>query len=413
MTRTPASICVCAALLCGGLAAETAAAVLQVGPGKAYARPCLAIAAARDGDIVEIDGGALFKGDTCVVKANRLAILGVNGRPRIDAAGQNAGGKAIWVIAGNDVTVENVEMSGAKVPDGNGAALRLEGVNFTLRGSFLHDNENGILSGKAPTSRIVIEKNEFGHNGGGTGQTHNVYIGEAGSLVFRYNYSHDANVGHNLKSRAQINTVAYNRFSSTPPGQPGSTASGKPSYEIDLPNAGTSYVIGNVIQQPADNENSGMLAYGEEGAGNPGHELYVVNNTFINDASGATFILVGKEIKAPILVQNNIFAGRGILTTQAGAIEQTNYAAVEVEFADRAHDDLHPTANPKIINAGSVPAPLASGVSLLPVSQYRHVASYEPRPAVGPLDIGAYQVVVVMPSKPKSLYKTLLEKFKR
>ena len=29
----------------------------------------------------------------------------------------------IWVIVGNDVTVENVEMAGAKVPDGNGAGV--------------------------------------------------------------------------------------------------------------------------------------------------------------------------------------------------------------------------------------------------------------------------------------------------
>ena len=410
----PRAIACAAVVLCGGLAAQVSAAVLQAGPGKPYARPCQAILAARDGDTVEIDGGAAFSGDTCMVKANRLTIRGVNGRPRIDAGGSNAGGKGIWVIAGRDVTVENVEMFGARVPDGNGAALRLEGDNFTLRGSFLHDNENGILSGSAPGSRIVIEQNEFGHNGGGTGQTHNVYIGEAGSLVFRYNYSHDANVGHNLKSRARINTVAYNRFSSTPPGQSGSTASGKPSYEIDLPNAGTSYVIGNVIQQPAENENGAMLAYGEEGAGNAGHELYVVNNTFINDdPRRGTFVQVGKEIKSPVLLQNNIFAGRGTVTNQAGAIEKTNYAAMDVGFVDRARDDLHPTANAKIINAGSAPAELASGVSLQPVSQYRHVASYEPRPAVGPLDIGAYQVVIVVPSKSKPLYQKVLEKLKR
>src|SRR5258708_3550537 len=134
-----------AALLCLGLAADALAATLRVGPGKPYARPCAALAAAGDGDVVEIDGsGPAYRGDTCIVKANRLAIRGVNGRPKIDADGQHAGGKAIWVIAGSAVSIDNVEMYGARVPDGNGAALRLEGNGFTLRNSFLHDNENGV-----------------------------------------------------------------------------------------------------------------------------------------------------------------------------------------------------------------------------------------------------------------------------
>ncbi|HZV65532.1 MAG TPA: right-handed parallel beta-helix repeat-containing protein [Telluria sp.] len=403
------------ALLCLGLAADASAATLQVGPGKHYAQPCLALVAAGDGDTVEIDGsGPAYRGDVCVVGASRLTIHGINGRPKIDAGGRDAGGKGIWVISGNDVSIDNVEMVGAKVSDGNGAALRLEGIGFTLRNSFLHDNENGILSGKSPSSRIVLEKNEFGHNGGGTGQTHNVYIGEAGSLTFRYNYSHDADVGHNLKSRAHINTVAYNRFSSTAPGETGSTASGKPSYELDLPNGGTSYVIGNVIQQPAENENGTLLAYAEEGATNPGQELYVVNNTFINDdPRRGTFVLVGKDVRTPVLLQNNIFAGRGSVTNQANAIDKTNYAAMEVGFVDRARGDLHPTENRKIINAGSAPPVLASGASLVPVSQYQHVASFVARPVVGPLDIGAYQVVILVPSTPKPFYQKLLDKLKR
>ncbi len=231
------------------------AATLGVGPRKTYASPCVALTGAVAGDIVEIAGRSTYSRDVCYVSASNLTIRGINGRPRIDAAGANAGGKGTWVVTGNNVTVENVEMLGAKVPDQNGAALRLEGADFTLRGSFIHDNENGILSGVSPTSNILIETTEFGHNGFGTGYTHNLYIGTVANLTFRYNYSQDTNVGHNLKSRAILNTIAYNRFSSTPPGVTGSTASGQPSYEINLPNAGTSYIIGNVIEQPAANPN--------------------------------------------------------------------------------------------------------------------------------------------------------------
>jgi len=378
--------------LCLGTVLPVSAAILQVGPGKTYATPCRAFDAAKDGDTIAIVGNFTYSGDVCAIYPSRLTIRGVNGRPKIDAAGKNALGKGTWVVAGNNIVIENVEMYGAKVPDHNGAALRLEGTHFTLRQSFLHDNENGILTGANTASNIVIEYSEFGHNGYGTGQTHNLYIGNVGSLTFRYNFSHDANVGHNLKSRARLNVITYNRFSSTPFGQEGTTATGHPSYEIDLPNAGTSYVIGNVIQQPAVHQNSTLLAYGEEGATNPGHDLYVVNNTFLNDdSSHGTFVMVGTSVTKPVLLQNNIFGGTGTLITQASAVEKTNYRSIAPGFVNRANYDLRPTTNALVIGAASNPGYAPSGMPLKPSAVYKHPASGAVRPAIGALDIGAYE----------------------
>lgn len=379
-------------LLAITLAAGSAgAATLSVGPGMTYAKPCAAFAAAKAGDLIQITGNTTYSGDVCYVYPSNITIRGVNGRPRIDAAGKNAGGKGTWVIEGSNVTVENVEMLGAKVPDQNGAALRLEGSNFTLRSAFIHDNENGILTGANTSSNIVVEYSEFGHNGYGTGFTHNLYIGNVGSLVFRYNYSHDANVGHDLKSRARVNTIAYNRFSSLAPGQTGSTVAGKPSYEIDLPNAGTSYVIGNVIEQPAANSNPAMLSYGEEGASNPAQDLYVVNNTFLNDAGSGTFVQVGSGVTRGVLLQNNIFGGVGTVTNQSAAVQKTNYRATAPAFVNRAAYDLRPAPNVLVVNAASAPGTSAEGVSLYPGAEYKHVASGITRPVAGALDIGAYE----------------------
>lgn len=376
-------------LIAGFVSLPAAAGTLSVGPGKTYATPCQAFAASKAGDVIEIQGGSTYRGDVCGIYTSNLTVRGVNGRPVIDAAGKNAMGKGTWVVIGNNVVIENVEMFGAKVPDRNGAALRLEGTNFTLRSAYLHDNENGILSNAVATSNILIENSEFGHNGDGTGYTHNLYIGDVASLTFRHNFSHDANVGHNLKSRARVNMIAYNRFSSLPEGQAGS---GKPSYEINLPNAGTTYIIGNVIQQPASNGNPSMIAYGEEGATNPGHDLYVVNNTFLNDDSArGTFVFVGSGVTKAALLQNNIFAGVGTLSTQASTVERTNYRSASPGFANRAAFDLRPLANALVINAGSTPGTAATGVSLTPTAQYKHVATQEVRPASGQLDIGAYE----------------------
>jgi len=389
--RTYSPRLVAAILVAFAGVSAASAATLSVGPGKTYPTICGAIAVAKDGDTIEVAGNNTYKGDVCSINRHNLTIRGVNGRPKIDADGKNAADKGIWVVNGNNLVVDNVEMYGAKVMDANGAAFRLQGTHFTLRNSFLHDNQNGILSNANTNSDILIEYSEFAHNGYGDGQSHNLYIGHVKSLTFRYSYSHDANVGHNLKSRADTNMIAYSRFSSTAPGQAGSTATGQPSYEIDLPNAGTSYLIGNIIEQPAANQNPTMVAYGEEGATNIGSDLYVINNTFLNDYGDGTFLFVSGKVPTPALIQNNIFGGIGTLTTQASAVQKSNYRSVAPGFVDRANWDLHPTASALVINAATDPGVSAKGVSLLPVAQYNATANGEARPVAGMLDIGAYE----------------------
>ena len=379
-----------AAVLTLFLSASASAATLQVGPGKAFATPCRAFAAAADGDTIEIDAAGSYNGDVCGIGRSRLTIRGVNGRPKINANGANAMGKGIWVVQGTGTVIENVEMYGAKVADRNGAALRLDGRDLTLRGSYLHDNENGILTNNDGVSNIVIENTEFASNGYGDGYSHNLYIGHVNSLVFRNSYSHDAKVGHNLKSRANTNTIVYSRFSSSV---------NQPSYEIDLPNAGKAYVIGNVIQQPSYNNNPALLAFGEEGATNVGQELYVVNNTFLNeDSSRGTFIMVGGGVTTPVLMQNNLFVGTGNASTQANAVDRTNLRTLSASFVDRAGYDLRPASGSPAINAGSAPGASASGLSLTPTLQYKHVAGSETRPVNGAIDIGAYEAAATTTS---------------
>ncbi|MBK4737571.1 right-handed parallel beta-helix repeat-containing protein [Noviherbaspirillum pedocola] len=360
------------------------ARILSVGPGKTFSVPCHAFTASVDGDTVEIDAAGTYSGDTCTLYSSNLIIRGVNGRPKIDAAGRYSQGKGTWVVAGNNVTIENVEMMGAAVPDRNGAAVRLDGRDLTLRKVYFHHNENGLLTANDYVTNLVIENSEFAFNGDGSGYSHNLYVGHVNSLVFRGNYSHDANVGHDLKTRAQTNTIAYNRFSST--------EGGRPSYEIDIPNAGTSYVIGNIIQQPAGNSNPNILAYGEEGASNNGQDLYVVNNTFLNDdSSNGAFIMVGGSVSTPALVQNNIFAGTGNAISQWNAIDRNNYRGTSPAFVDRNGWDLRPTAGSPLANAGAAADNAPSGVSLVASLQYAHIAGTASRPNDGAIDIGAYE----------------------
>lgn len=387
------TLAVSALIVGAAIAAPASAATRSVGAGKTYATPCKAFAAAAKGDVIEIQAGT-YTGDVCTISQSNLTIRGVNGRPKIAAGGKSAGGKAIWVVGGSDITIDNVEMYGAAVADKNGAALRLEGTNFTLRNSFLHDNENGILSGVNTASTVTIENNEFGHNGRGDGYTHNVYIGKAGKLTFRYNFSHDAHVGHNLKTRALYNTIAYNRFSSLRAGETGSTAAGKPSYEIDVPNGGTTFIIGNVIQQPVSSNNPNMVAYGEEGVSGYATDLYIVNNTFVNDdSSRGTFVMIGGGVTTKVKLTNNLFSGFGTQITQASALKVSNYQALAVGFVNRATYDLRPLVTPLIVNAGARPGYAANGASLNSAASYKHTASFTNRVAINGInDIGAYEV---------------------
>ena len=359
------------------------ATVLTVGPTGTYAKPCAAIAAARPGDRIEIDaaGNGTYDGDVCAWSKNDLTIVGVNGRARIDAAGRNSGGKAIWVIAGNNTTIRNVELSGATVPDRNGAAIRQEGAGLTVSGSFFHDNENGILSGANANSDISIDTTEFARNGYGDGYSHNIYIGAVRSFTLTFSYSHDARVGHLVKSRAATNNIMFNRLTQQ---------AGTGSYELDLPNGGTSRVVGNVIQQGSASSNSGMIAYGMEGVAASTARLQLVNNTIVNDKGSGTAVLVGPQVTIPALAQNNLSTGSATFVNQASASLISNCLTTDPRFVNRAAFDHRLAATSPCIDQGTA---LAAGLeSLTPTFQYVYDRGSAPRATTGAaIDAGAFE----------------------
>ena len=363
------------------------AATLMVGPGNPYSLPCKAIAAAHDGDTILIDAAGTYIGDRCYIRANNLTIQGINGRPHLlpPANGWALDGKGLWNIDGKNTTIDNIEISGVWQP-GNGAAIRFEGQNLTLRNCYFHDNNDGLLTNETNIGNILIEYSEFDHNGAGDGQSHNIYINKADSFTMRYSYSHDAKVGHLVKSRAFVNYILYNRLSDE---------EGNASYELDIPVGGTTYVIGNVIEQGPNSQNSGIITYGEEsiyswGALNPNSSLYVVNNTIVNDKSTGTFVTVSPNVTAPALIQNNIFAGPGTLTNQKSAQLQTNLFGVDPEFVNRAAYDYQLQPSSPAIGQGSQPPSIGS-FSLSPASVYAQSACGAERASTGLMDIGAYQ----------------------
>jgi hypothetical protein len=356
------------------------AATLQVGVGKKYLSPSIAAKYTRDGDIVEIDAGVYPK-DVALWKHNNLTLRGVGGMAHMQADGASVAGKGIWLIKGNNITIENIEFSGAKVRDRNGSGVRAEGTGLTIRNCYFHDNQNGILTGSNKNSDIVVENSEFANNGAGDGKTHNMYIGAVRSFTLKYSYSHHSRIGHTVKTRAQTNYILYNRITDE--------YDGNSSYNVDISNGGIAYVIGNLVQQGQISENSGIISYGAEGLKYDANEFYLVNNTVVNDRpQGGAFVFV-KPGTNPARIVNNLFIGRGVINA-AGAEQSNNVRGDKSELISPLAYDYHLRLKAEAVNAGIDPG-TANGFSLQPTEQYVHKAGSEPRPVAGKIDVGAYE----------------------
>ena len=252
--------------------------ILSVGVGKQFATINAAIVAADqmggnadikvDAGSYTNDGGYLWDG------INNVTIEGVGGVAKIVDPTYYAGGKAAIVTGGQNILLRNLDISGITVPDGNGAGVRYDQGTLTLDNVHLHGNQNGILGAADANGTITITNSEIDHNGTSAGNTHNIYIGDIAQFTLTNSYVHDANVGHEVKSRAENNTITGNRILDN---------SGTSSYSIDLPNGGNATITNNVIEQGANNQNHVVNAYGEEGSLHAGTTVTFSNNEVVND----------------------------------------------------------------------------------------------------------------------------------
>ena len=377
---------------------------LQVGATRELRVPSQAAAKAKSGDVIEIDAGT-YRGDVAAWRASGITIRGVGGRVRLVADGNSAEGKAIWVTKGRDITIENIEFTGAVVPDGNGAGIRAEGVNLTIIGCYFHDNQEGILTTDNPDGIIDIENSEFARNGGNGGLSHEIYINRVKELIVRGSYFHEGREGHLIKTRALKSVIVGNRITNE---------KGNASYKIDVPNGGQTFIIGNMFEQSPNDDNHTIIAYDMEGPVNDNQELYIVNNTLVNDLGQGTFIASRSSVPAKVF--NNIFVGGGNLLRGAAELrnnvlvsgrggapkiekslfdsgdlkESGTKTASDAGLVDLTGFDWHLKEKSPAIGAGIDPGS-AGGMSLAPSAEYIHPASSKSVKAGGTFDAGAYQ----------------------
>ncbi len=289
------------------------AATLEVGAGQPYPLPSAAAAAARDGDRIHIAAGAYT--DCAVWRAANLTIEGAGPAATV-ISGPACQGKALFVVQGDNATVRNLTLTGARVPDFNGAGIRAEGGNLTVQHVRFTDNQDGILATSRPESRILISDSEFIGNGtceGKGGCAHGIYINNYALLRVERSRFAGTHEGHHIKSRAQRTEIVGCDLADG--------ATGTASYAIDLPNGGAALVRGNRIEKGprADNQGAAIMI-GAEGVTRATPEIAVEGNTLTVDG-GYRPALVVNRTATPARLTGNTLGGGAIALQGPGTVE--------------------------------------------------------------------------------------------
>lgn len=215
-------------------------------------------------------------------------------------------GKAALVLRGDSAQISGIVFQNLRVPDGNGAGIRLERGNLTVAQSWFRDSEEGILTASDPNGRIVIDKSTFtrlGRCDRGLSCAHSIYVGDYGHLRVTRSRFEEGHGGHYVKSRAPRNEIASSSFDDTR----GRTT----NYMIDLPAGSVGQITNNWFVQGRDKENwSAFIAIAAEGRRHTSQGLGIAGNdarlapgvernpAFVADWSGDT-ISIGKNTLGP------------------------------------------------------------------------------------------------------------------
>lgn len=275
------------------------AEILRVGQGQKYDALHSAVAAAHNGDTIELMPGTYY--DCAVIAQDNLTIQGAG--PETVLTDTTCQGKALLVIDGSDVTVRGLTLQRARVPDGNGAGVRAEGGNLLIENTRFLNNEDGILAASSPAATIRVLGSTFISNGRcASNCAHGIYVNRLRLLHIENSIFESTKEGHHIKSRASTTEIIHNQITDGP--------NGTSSYLIDIPNGGNVIVKDNIMEKGPNASNTGTaIMIGAEGVTQPTDELVFVDNRFTNDQDRWT-TFVHNVTATPALLSGNIFAGQ-------------------------------------------------------------------------------------------------------
>lgn len=253
--------------------------------------------AVQPGGTVRIEPGVYKEGATLKEGHDGVLIIGA---PGVIFDGIAVAGKAAFVIKSNDVTIESIACKNIRVPSRNGACVRMESANMTLRDVHFSDSENGILTWDK-VDKLLIEDSLF-ENNGKAGQAHGMYITSGNQfIVRRTRILNSKDQGHGIKSRAAITLVENCVVASL---------EGNDSYLIDIPDGGRAIIRNSLLVEGANTVNWHLLTFGPESRKYPDNAFTLEKNVIITDREGgSTLFNMGDGMPTPV-TKGNVVVGR-------------------------------------------------------------------------------------------------------
>lgn len=253
-----------------------------------------ALAAAKAGDVVVLPPMIYRRG--IVVARGGITLKGSPGTHFVGGAAQ---GKAAIVVAANDVTLDSIACADIFVPDKNGACVRGEGVNLTLRNVEFRDSETGILHvNRAGTVRIIdsvfsgLGRDSYAHSIYTSGERLHI----SGTRVA------GARVGHEVKSRAPETVIEDSVITS---------GLAEDSRAVDVPDGGVLIMRRSVVHKGPRSQNFDMISVGKESRRNATTRVVLEDNVFIFDRPASLMFNLAPWVPAPELRNNLIVGGDG------------------------------------------------------------------------------------------------------
>jgi hypothetical protein len=183
-------------------------------------------------------------------------------------------GKAALVLRGRSAEVSGLIFQNIRVPDFNGAGIRLERGDLTVAQSWFRDSQEGILTNDDPAALLVVDRSTFTRLGtceGAGACAHSIYTGNYGQVRITRSRFEEGRGGHYVKSRAQRVDIASSSFDD---------AGGRgTNYMIDLPDGATGQISNNWFVQGRDKENySAFIAVAAEAHDHSSAGLAILGN---------------------------------------------------------------------------------------------------------------------------------------
>lgn len=212
--------------------------------------------------------------------------------------------KAALVLTGNNILVENIECRNIQVNDKNGACIRFEGANLTVRNLYAHDSQSGVMTSNN-AGIVKIEYSTFERLGGKAaveGYAHALYI-KADELFF-YQSKILSTKGEcsGIKSRSKKVVIDSSLLASM---------DAIDSRLVDMANYGELIIKNSVLQQGSHTSNSQLLAYGLEKNITPEFDVNrveLVNNILLFDNKKSN-VLISYRLLDEMVNRNNVFIG--------------------------------------------------------------------------------------------------------